>query len=133
MEKRTSITPNEVLSAYRAIQELSKVVLPYKEARAVMNAKRALSTEFETVLAMETAMSDEFGVKRRRNGQFDFPDNETAENFLQKYEAAMEERTAVKLPLVDLSKYTDAIRLSAASVEALEGIVNFQREDTDNG
>ena len=50
MEKRTSITPNEVLSAYRAIQELSKVVLPYKEARAVMNAKRALSTEFETVL-----------------------------------------------------------------------------------
>ncbi len=123
-----TMTPNQILRAYNAARELSKIVLPYKAARPVVQLKRQLEDEFHTIAGMEDALLQEFSGKKEQNGQFRFPDNETAEAFLEKYNSAMEEPADIQFNRVDLSRYTDAIKISPASVDALDGIVVFEAQ-----
>lgn len=126
------ITPNRIVSAYKAIHELSGTVFPYREARGVAKLKKRLTEEFETVLGMEKSLVEEYGGKCA-SGSYQFPDQDLAERFRQVYSAAMEQEDDIPLSAVDLSKYTDTIRLSPGAVEALEGLVIFEKGEGANG
>jgi len=120
-----SMTPRQIMDAYRAIQELSNIVLPYKTARRVVSLKKRLNEEFDVVLQMENAMVQEFGGRREKDGRIEFSDGKTAEAFLEKYDPAMEETTEIQLPQLDLSEYAGIIRISPRAVEALDRIIAF--------
>ncbi len=121
-----TMTPNQILRSYNAARELSQLVLPYKAARSVVRLKRKLEDEFHTIAGMEDALLQEFSGKKDQNGRFQFPDNETAEAFLEKYNSAMEEPADIQFDRVDLSRYSDMIKISPASIDALDGIVVFE-------
>lgn len=123
------MTPNKIVSAYKAIHELSSMVFPYKVSRNIASLKKRLTEEFDTVAAMEKAMVDKYDGKPH-NGSFKFPDEKKAESFRKEYDAAMQQDDEIKLPVVDLSRYMDMVRISPNAVEALEGLVIFEKEDS---
>lgn len=124
------MTPNGVKNAFKAIQELSGVVLPYKVSRNLSKLKKRLGEELDTVAGMEQALIKRYGGKIEKNGAIKISGAD-AQAFADEFNALMAQNDdSIKLPTVDLSKYTDMIRISPGAVEALEGIVIFE-EDTD--
>lgn len=119
------MTPKQIVAAYKAIHELSGTVLPYRAARGVEALKKRLTEEFETVLEMERNLAEEYGGKLGSGG-YRFPDREQAERFRTIHNAAMEQEDDIPLPAVDLSKYTDMLRISPGAIEALEGLVIWE-------
>lgn len=122
------MTPNQIVSAHRAIKEISGMVFPFKTARAVAGLKRRLQEEFEVIANAERAMIEKHGGKA--NGAIiDFDAPEKAKEFQAEYDAFMSEEAEIKLPTVNLSKHTDMLRLTPDSIEALDGIVIFERDE----
>lgn len=125
------MTPNKVVSAYRAIKEVSGMVFPYKTARAVASLKRKLQDEVDTIANTERALIEKHGGKA--NGlKIDFESHEKAVEFQAEYDGFMGQEAEIKLPAVDLSMHIDTLRLSPDNIEALDGIVIFEKEGTDN-
>lgn len=122
------MTPKQVTAAYRAVLELSNIVLPYKSARSVATLAKRLAEENNVVADMEKNLVAEFGGKMRPGGVCDFADQNTAKRFQTALEAAREQEDEIRLPTVDLSEYTNLIRITPASIDALEGIVIFEKE-----
>lgn len=123
-----NMTSRQISAAYRAILELTGIVLPYAPSRGVMDLKKRLEAENDTVVAMEKNLVVEYGGEVHPGGQCDFSDTDTAQRFREALEEARDQADDIKLPTVDLSKYTNLIRISPAAIEALEGIVIFEKE-----
>lgn len=123
----TTMTPSRILAAYRAVLELSNIILPYKAARSVMALKKRLADENDTVVDMEKKLAVEFGGEEIPGGAYEFPDVDTNVRFQEALKEAKEQEDDIRLPTVDLSKYTSLIRISPASIEALDGIVIFEK------
>lgn len=121
------LTPAKVTAAYRAVLELSNIVFPYKPARSVATLAKRLAEENDIVADMEKKLAAEYGGEMQPSGVCDFPDPDTAKHFRDALEEIREQEAEIKLPTVDLSRFTSSIRISAASIEALEGIVIFER------
>ena len=51
--------------------------------------------------------------------------------FLKRRDEMMDQEDSITFPVVDLSKYTDMIRISPGALEALSGIVVFEKEEPD--
>lgn len=126
-----TLTPKRIAAAYRAITELSTIVLPFQPSRAVMALKKKLAEETDTVAAAEKNMVREYGGTVNADGRCNFPDEDTAQKFHAAREAWLEQEDDIKLPKVDLSKHTNLIRITPVALEALDGIVIFEKEDTD--
>ena len=127
------MTPNEIKNAYRAIQELSGAVLPYRVSRGISALKKQLGEELDTVAGMEKAVVEKYGGRIERNGSITLND-ENAKAFADEYNALMaQDDESIKLPVVDVSAFVDSLRLSPFAVDALEGIVIFEKEAEDNG
>lgn len=121
------MTPKQIIGAYRAIHELANLTLPYKASRGILKLKKAINEEFESVRNYESQIREKYGGTKERDGSFNFADPESAKAFVAEHEAFMaDDDENVKLPVVDLSKYADQLRLSAATMEALEGLVIFE-------
>ena len=121
------MTGNQVLEAYMAIMELSKCVLPYKAARGVAGLKRALQVEYETLRDAEGSVAEKHGGTFT-GGQWVFPDSERKNEFDMEMAGFMEEDVDIDLPKVDISKYSDQLRLSPNTIFSLDGIVVFEKE-----
>lgn len=127
------MTPNEVKNAFRAIQELSSVVFPFRVSRGISALKKRLGEELDTVAGMEKALVEKYGGKIERNGSVTIS-GDNAKAFADEYNALMaQDDDSIKLPKVDVSAFVDMIRISPGAVEALDGIVTFEKEDADNG
>lgn len=127
-----TLTPKQVTTAYRAVTELSNIVLPYRAARAVAALKKRLAEENDTVAAAEKNLVKEYGGQVSPGGHCDFPDDDAAQRFNGAREAFLEQEDEIKLPAVDLSKHTSLIRITPAAIEALEGIVIFERPEEES-
>ena len=121
------MTPNQIVSAHEAIRELSRVVLPYKTARQVARLKRRIDEEFEVISSMEKAIVEEFGGSIKGVHR-EFPDESTAAAFDEKMNTYWNEDAEIKLPTVDLSKYAENIRISPATIDALDGLVKWEEK-----
>ena len=127
------MTPNEIKNAYRAIQELSGVVFPYRVSRGISALKKRLGEELDTVAGMEKALVEKYGGKVDCSGSITL-NREDAQAFSEEYNALMSQNDeSIKLPAVDVSAFADTLRISPSAVEALEGIVIFDKEDNNNG
>ena len=127
------MTPNEIKNAYRAVQELSGVVFPYRVSRGISALKKRLGEELDTVAGMEKALVEKYGGKVDRNGSITLS-GENAQAFSEEYNAIMaQDDESIKLPAVDVSAFADTLRISPGAVDALEGIVIFEKEDNNNG
>ena len=120
------MTPNEVRAAYRAVVELSKSVLPYKIARQVAALNRALRAEHDTVAESERALAEKYGGVVFPMGSVDFPDADSTESFNRELASFREQDADIWLPKVDVSKYTNLLRLTPETICALDGIVTFE-------
>ena len=125
------MTPNQITAAYRAVLELSNTVLPYKAARRVTLLKKQLAEENDIVVDMEKKLVAQYGGEVRHGGACEFSDPDAAERFRTVLNEAREQEADIKLPTVDLSAHTGLIRISPAAIEALEGIVIFEKEVED--
>ena len=127
------MTPNEIKNAYRAIQELSGVIFPYRVSRGISTLRKRLGEELDTVAGMEKALVEKYGGKVDRNGSITLS-GEHAQAFSEEYNALMsQDDESIKLPAVDVSAFADTLRISPGAVDALEGIVIFDKEAEDNG
>lgn len=127
------MTPNDIKNAYKAIQELSGTVFPYKVSRGIAALRKRLGEELETVAAMEMALVEKYGGAIERGGSIKISGAD-AQAFSDAYNALMaQDDESIKLPVVDVSACADTIRISPGAVEALEGIVIFDKEAEDNG
>lgn len=125
------MTPIQVVEAYKAILELSKSVFPYKESRKIAKLKKALKDEYEAVIELEENMAKKYGGTKEGNGVIKFPSADDKEAFDKEHNAYIQEEADIKLPAVDISKYTDQLKISPDSVFALDGIVKFEKGEAD--
>lgn len=126
------MTPNKVINAYCAIKEISGTVFPYKVARSVASLKRILQDEFDTIANAEQALVEKYGGKKN-GARYDFEDPEKLACFRRERDDFLEQDADIKLPVVDLSKYTDMLQLSPNTIEALDSIVIFEKEEEHGG
>ena len=120
------MTPNQIKNAYRAIQELSGVVFPYRVARGIAALKKRLIEELEAVAAMGSALVEKYGGKIDRSGSAKISGKE-AQAFADEYNAMMaQDDESIHLPVVDVSKFADTLRISPDAVGWLEGMVIFE-------
>lgn len=125
------MTPNQIKNAYRAIQELSGVVFPYRVARGIAALKKRLLEEVEAVAAMESALVEKYGGKIDRTGNAKVS-GKNAQAFVDEYNAMMEQNDeSIQLPVVDVSAFADTLRISPDAVGWLEGIVLFEEVKND--
>lgn len=122
------MTPKDVMKAYKAINELANCVFPYKVTRQVHMLKKRLEEEFEIVLSSEKNLVAEHGGKVDSTGMYKFANSETAHKFDKAYQDMLNQESDIDLPRVDLSKYQNAIVASAATIDALDGLVLFEEE-----
>lgn len=124
------MTPKQIIDAYRGIRELANITLPFKVSRGILKLKKAIDEEFEAVRSYEEQLAERFAGKNEPGGRLSFATREDADAFLAEKEKFMaEENEDIKLPTVDLSKVADQIRVSAAAMEALDGLVKFEEGD----
>lgn len=126
------MTPKQIIQAHGAIRELCGTVLPYRTAREVAALKRRLEEEFATLLDLERALAAELGGQIQRDG-LQFQDSAAAEAYQTRWEALLAEESDAVLPQADLSACVDTLRVSPGAVEALEGLVVFEREAAKDG
>lgn len=117
----------DVVAAYRAALELGEVRLPYRKAREVAALRRRLREEYETAAEREMDLARELGVEPGENGRFRTREAARAGEFRRRREEQMNEEAEIGLPVVDLSEFADTVQLSANCLEALEGIVIFEK------
>jgi len=126
------MTPNQIVSAYKAVVRLSESVFPYKTARSIARLKKRLGEEVDAIAAAETAIVKKYGGNVSQDGLVHIGDGAKADK-LRALRAEMNEfrrqDDEVKLPVLDISEYVDALRISPADIDALEGIVIFDREE----
>ena len=103
------MTPRKITEAHKAMMELAGIPFPFKTARQLAKLKSRLDEEYLTVYNMDQALVRDMGGEIKANGNYKFQDSEA----------------------LNLSKYTDMIRISPGALEALEGIVAFEKEDPD--
>lgn len=122
------MTPNQVTNAYKAILRLSETVFPYKTARSAARLKNRLAEEVDTIAAAEKTIVEKYGGTISKNGTISIDDQEHADKCADALNEFRAQDDDIELPVVDLSKYADSIRISPADVDALEGIVLFEKE-----
>lgn len=126
------MTPNKIVSAYRAIKEISVIAFPFKTARAIASLKRCLQEEVGTIVDAEYAMIEKHSGKAT-GARVDFDHPEKAASFQAEYDDFMNQDADIEFPVVDLSEHTDVISLTPDAIDALDGIVIFEKEETNNG
>lgn len=120
----------EVIAAYKAVHELAEVRFPYKTAREVAALRRRLREEYETAAEREARLAEAMGVEAVGTGQFRTKDPAKAEAFRKQNEKQMDEEAEIDLPVVDLSAFAETLRVSPDCLEALGGIVVFEKEES---
>lgn len=125
------MTPIQVISAYKAVLRLSETAFPYKTARSVAGLKNRLAEEVETISAAEKAIVEKYGGTISKNGAISIEDQEQAEKCADALNEFRNQDDDIRLPHVDLSKFSDNVRISPAAIDALEGIVIFEQEVED--
>lgn len=118
----------EIIAACRAVQELAGVRFQYQTAREVAALRRRLREEYEIAAEREMALAKELGVEALESGQFRTKDPAKAAEFRRRHEEQMDEEAEIELPVVDLSDCTDMLQVSPDCLEALDGIVTFEKE-----
>ena len=127
------MTPIQIGDAYRAVLRLSNTVFPYAVARNIAKLKKRLEDEIDAVADAEKAIAAKYGGTFKRDGTIVIEDPEKGEKCADELNEFRLQDDDIKLPVVDLSKYVDSIRISPADVDALEGIVTFEKGEDKNG
>lgn len=125
------MTPRKITEAHKAMMELAGIPFPFKTARQLAKLKSRLDEEYLTVYNMDQALVRDMGGEIKANGNYKFQNSEALNEFLKRRDEMMDQEDSITFPVVDLSKYTDMIRISPGALEALEGIVAFGKEDPD--
>lgn len=124
------MTPKKIIKAYQGIQYLMSIALPFKEARALARLKRSLEENINVIVENEHKLLQAHNGTAIRPGEYKFKDNETAMRFYEDLQAFQnQDDDTISLPTVDLSDQADQLNISAEAIEALEGLVIFERED----
>ena len=123
------MTPQKIVEAYIAVQELSSIVLPFKTARKLAALRKNLKEAVEVVEEARCKIIEEFGGVEEQRGLYQFDDKDNSAKCSKALEDYMGDTDdTFTLPEVDLSDYTDQIKLSAGALEALEDIIIFDKE-----
>ena len=118
----------EVVKAYKALQEISNLPLPYKAARPLAKLKKALAEEVEVIQGMEIALVNKYSGAIQPNGHFKFGSTEVLQKFDTDHKELMAQESEIEIKPVSLSQYTDIIRVSADTICDLENVVDFGGE-----
>lgn len=125
------MTPREIINIHNALNELSKTVFPYKTARKIAGLSKRVKEEIDIINSQEHAIANKYGGKYEPGGKINFSDSDAAVKFAKEFDVMMDEDVDVNFTPVDVSKYTDALRLTPKTIEALDGVIIF--EEGDNG
>ena len=127
------MTLGKVLKAYKYIGELTNLVFPYSVTKNLLLLKNRLNAEIQTIVTMEKSLATKLGGKILENGSYKFTNEESQKTFIKEWNSIMNESRDLDIPVVDLSKYADSVRLSVEAMEALKEVIIFEKEDEVNG
>lgn len=120
------MTAEQIITAYKAVGQLTDVTLPFKEARGIAKLQKRLGEEIETIGKMERNLVADMGGEIREDDSIHFPTDEAAAEYLARHkELFSQDDDSIQLPKVDLSKCTSGLRLTPGAIDALEGIIKF--------
>ena len=122
---------HQLIKAYSHIDELFRLVLPYQTTRSLLCLKKQLKEEVDTALAMQSALIEKHAGIQNEDGSYRFPSIKDQKAFMADYDALMNQDQTIHLSCVDLTRFTDVIRISPAAMEALDGIVLFEAADAE--
>lgn len=125
------MTPAQIANAYKAVVRLSGSVFPYKTARSLARLKRRLSEEVDAVSAAERAIVENRGGNVKSDGGIYIKGNDEVDKLVAELNQFRMQEDEVELPTVDISKYVDVLQISPNDIEALDGIVIFEKEEKD--
>ena len=118
------LTGRQIIEAVAAIRELRRSLLPYPLTREIVQWKRWLEAELETIAAQEEALIVRYGGQREKK-EIRFADESSRAAYAAEIEAMLDSELTCELPPVDLSAVQDELRVSVAQLEALDGVVVF--------
>ena len=123
------MTPKQIIEAWMGVKELTGLVLPYSKARALAALKKKLQSEVDVIAEHEKSLAESMGGKPDGPNDYIFPDQDIKKKFLFEVRRMHEENDeTLTLPPLDLSEHTAQLRISAAAIEALENIVQFEHD-----
>ena len=120
------MTMQQIINAYRGLNELYGLPLPMRTAHAVYMQRRKLEAHYKFEEEREKALLDELRGKAE-NGALAFPDAALA----QEFQARMQEGLAMEIDeeitpaTVNMSELGD-VRLRPEVIGWLDGIVKFE-------
>lgn len=123
------MTPNKVVSAYKAVLEISKTVFPYVTSREVAGLLRKLKNETDVIANVERNLAEKHGGKVSPEGNVNFPDTKSVAEFSKERADYMSQEADISFQKVDISKYTEFLRVSPDTICALDGIIQFESEE----
>ena len=126
------MTANTLIAIQSGLSELDRLPFPYKTARRLAALNRQIREEIAVINKMALARGEKCGGKVARAYHVTFTDKGAGAAFAEaRAELMDEDNDDITLPTVDLSKYVDVIELTPRAAEALEGVIIFERGDTD--
>ncbi len=126
---KQNMTPKRIVEAYQAVEQLSRNDFPYRVSREIAALRTRLREEFEIVAEMEDTLIEKHQGKPAGNG-IRFKDAGTLQAYQAEHGEKMGQTAEIDLPAVDLSAFADTIQISANGLEALEGIVLFEKGES---
>lgn len=123
---------SRIVKATPALAEMENLRLPYPVARDIHKIRQALAPEYqffakeEAKLIKELAAKDENGNPQIADGRITFESVEDKDKYNKRIAELGETDAGVEIPCITLtSAEIGDERISAKTIEALEGIINF--------
>ena len=123
------LTARRVVDAYAALNTIHFTCrLKYRDARKLSDLKKLFKERIGVIGQMESDLVKQCGGQILENGKLEFSEPTFAETFIGEHTKMFEEKDDVDFTPVDLSAYVDNIEIPVESIEALDGIILFDKE-----
>lgn len=127
------MTPKQIIQAYTAMEELTGIALPYHTTRRLAALKKRLGEEFRIISEMENNLRQKYAGVITPDNRYRFSSAEERQAFSDEWESFLGEEDTIQLPEVDLSDFVDNLQISVEALTALEDIIQFEKQEADNG
>lgn len=124
------LTTRRIVDAYAALNAIHFTCrLKYRDARKLSDLKKIFKGRCDVIGKLETDLVKQCGGQIHEDGKIEFSEPEFAATFVGEHNKLFEETDDVDFTPVDMSSYIDNIEIPVESIDALDGIILFDKED----
>ena len=112
------LTQKQAIEAYRSVRKLEEQDMPYRDARVLFEARKALEPQLQFQDEQERKLLDQLGCQISQNGAIMFSSEDAKAEYIRKITEIGEVEVEVDL---EKKKFNpDALTMNARDIEALD-------------